>query len=90
MNRLDGDNINMMSTISSIRLLDSIAQSIWDRMTAKRLQHNAQGASTLRLHAYAKKWISWAQSGVRVETLWLKLKTTLILQNICGETLLLE
>ena len=68
----------------------SIAQSTWDRMTAKSLQLYEQGASTLRLHAYAKKWISWAQSGVKVETLWLKLKTTLILQNICGETLLLE
>mgnify|MGYP003325687032 FL=1 len=68
----------------------SIAQSTGDRMTAKSLQLYEQGASTSRWHADAKKWISWAQSGVRVETLWLKLKTTLILQSICGETLLLE
>ena len=67
-----------------------ITQSTWDRMTAKSEQLYEQGASISRLHVYAKKWISWAQSGVRVETLWLKLKTTLILQNICGETLLLE
>ena len=68
----------------------SIAQSTWDRMTAKSLQLYEHGASTSRLQAYAKKWISWAQSGVRVETLWLTLKTRLILQNISGVTLLLE
>ena len=67
MNRPDSDNINTMSTISSIKLLDRAYA--WYR---------------------AHQWISWAQSGVRVETLWLKLKTTVILQNICGEILLLE
>ena len=68
----------------------SIAQSTWDRMIAKSGQLYEQGAPILRLHAYAKKWISWAQSRVRVETIWLKLKTTLIPQNTCGEALLLE
>ena len=68
----------------------SIAQSTWDRMKAKSLLLYEQGASKERLQSYAKKWITWAQSGVRVETFWLKLKTTLILQNICGVTLLFE
>jgi len=59
-------------------------------MKAKSLQLCELGALIPRLQAYAKKLISWAKSGVRVETLWLKLKTTLILQSICGETLLLK
>ena len=74
MNRPGNDNINIMPTMRCIRLLD-----------------RAYGWYKFRhIDAYAKKSILWTQSGVRVETFWLKLKTTLILQNICGETLRLE
>ena len=68
----------------------SIEQSSWSRMKAKSLPQNVHRTSRSRLQAYAKKWISWAQSGVRVETRWLQLKTTVILQSICGVTLLFE
>jgi hypothetical protein len=68
----------------------SIAQYSWVRSRAKSLQLYEQGASIKRLQADAKKWISWAHSGVTVTTRWLKLKTTILLQNICGETLLFE
>lgn len=72
-----------MPTISSIRILDMIAQSTWDHITAQSLQLYEHGASISRLEVYAKKWSLWTQSGVMVETRWLTLKTTLIFQNIC-------
>ena len=61
-----------------------------DHMKEKNLQLYGQGPSISRLQTHAKNWISWVQSGFRVETLGLKLKTRLILQNICGVSLLLE